>query len=205
MTQFTNLTTDYTSPTALVEETPYNNGDQAPIYLLIDWENQTIDVDTYYEPHSVPMDIFNKLRSRIRLPNNINAAYLHDEITDLIPKIEEIYAGYESIWNGHNWIGTLTDSSQEALYDLTYTIDTNPDHYFTTDETISLWDAADWFNSPIPELTPFTTPEELTELAEEYHDAAHADYAVIRGGTDAIKRHFQDQIDEMLDSQNQED
>ena len=197
MTQFTNLTTDYTSPTALVEENPYNNGNQAPIYLLIDWENQTLDVDTYYEPHSVPMDIFNNLRSRIRLPNNITAAYLHDEITDLIPQLEEILTGYSSKWNGHNWIGTLTDSAQDALYDLTYTIDTNPHHYFTTDETISLWDAADWFQDPIPELTPGTTPAELTELAASYHASALSDYAVIRGGTDAIKRHFQDQINNM--------
>ena len=195
-----NITTDYTQPTALVEENPYDNNNQAPIYLLLDWENETIDVDTYYELHSVPMDIHHKLRTRIRLPPNLNASYIREEIDELIPLINEISSGYSSEWNGHNWVGTYTANSSNALDDLIYTIDTIPERYFTLCCDLGLWDAAEWFQNPVPELTPNTTPDELTELASYYYDYALADYAVIKGGQAAIRRHFQDLIDEMIDT-----
>ena len=182
----------FSSPSELVEENPLNNGRQAPIYLLLDWEEETVDVDTYYEKNSVPMDIFHGLRTRIKLPDDIDATHLFQDVEDLMPAINEIYAGYVSEWDGNNWRGTFTDSARDKLAELEYQIENNPATiFYRMDQPCGLMDAGDWFQDRPAGLTADTTDEECEELASSEFDDVNSDgLIVIRGGYKKVVQHF---------------
>lgn len=106
-------------PTDLIEENPMDNGSQAPIYLTIDWENGIVDVAVVYETNSVPMSVFNGLETRIRLPGNIDASKLAEDVDDLMSRLDEIREGFESVWDGRNNVGRFTDEARETTRALT--------------------------------------------------------------------------------------
>jgi hypothetical protein len=205
-----NLIVEYEDSASLIEENPYNNGYQSPIYLLLDWENNTIDVDTYYETNSMPMDIFHGLRTRIRLPNNINASYFHSDIDDIIDRINTIRAGYESQWNGHNWIGNFTDEAEAELNSLTYDIEEHPYTLFhLLDDGAGIWDVDDYYAYGNPDdLYASMTDIEIRELAEYEYDNALSNYVKIRGGLDSLYNFLigaRDELIEEEESNNDED
>ena len=185
--------------TSLIESNPMDNGNQAPIYLLLDWDNETIDAGTYYEKNSMPMDIFHNLRTRIQLPGNIDASHLKDDIDDILQRLDRIQAGYSSEWNGHNWIGKLTAEAEDDLQSLRYEIETDPVSIFRLlDDTAGVWDVSSWFENIPDDITSDTTDEELETLADYYNHEAKISYDVIlKGGEDSVYRHFVDIRDEM--------
>ncbi|MCK9592834.1 MAG: hypothetical protein M0Q91_12595 [Methanoregula sp.] len=181
----------YESPIELIETDPFNNDNQADIYLSIDWEEETVDVITKYRDGSTAADVWHGLRTLIDLPGSVNARTLKSCIDDIMPHIEEISKGFESVWNGHNWVGQFSDEAEEKLRDLENDIERHPWTYFNElDGAAGVWDAGDWFQNPVEELTSETTDDELQAIAEHYESDAAVDHVVIRGGVDAIERHF---------------
>jgi len=189
----------YENATDLIEEDPFNNHYQADIYLSVDWESEEIGVEIYYRDGSTPGDVWHGLRRLIQLPNTVDASSLKEDVDDLLPRIDSIRAGYESYWNGHNWIGKFSDEAQEELYSLEYDIEQNPETLFRLCEDGGLWDADDWFVDPVEELTAETTDEEIKDLAETHKMYASSDRVIIRGGIDSIIRHFKNQRDKLID------
>lgn len=198
-----NIIPEYENGTTLIEENPYDNGYQAPIYLLLDWENNTIDVDTYYEKNSMPIDIFHGLRTRIRLPNNINAYTLHDDIDDIIDRINTIRSGFESRWNGHNWVGEFTDEAEGELNSLAYDIEDHPYTVFhLLDDDAGIWDASNYYEYGNPDdLTSSLTDTEIRELAEYEYDNALSNDIKIRGGIDDLYNFLIAARDELIEAE----
>ncbi len=190
----------YKNVTDLIEEDPFNNHNQAEIFLSVDWENEEIGVETYYRDNSTPGDVWHCLRSLIKLPNNVDPRYLKDDVDELLPRIESIRAGYESYHDGHNIKGRLSDEATQELYSLEYEIEQIPYKHFHLFEDGGLWDADEWFVDRVNEITAETTDDEIKDLAKSYeYDAKVADGVIIRGGLDAIIRHFKNQRDELID------
>jgi len=190
-----NNVTDYTDATALIEEDPYNNRNQAPIYLSLDWEEEIVDVTTYYRDGSTPGDVWHGRRSLIRLPNNVDASCTRADVEALMPRIEKIAEGYESKWDGSNWRGAFTEEVDADLQALEQEIEYET-HFTLLDEG-GLWDADEWFQDPVEELTAETADEEIKALAETYEEEARSEGVVIRGGVDSIEEHFRNQRDEL--------
>jgi len=118
-----NVIPNFESAIDLIVKDPFNNGNQAGIFLSVDWENGVVDVETLYQDISTPIDVWHKRRTLIRLPNNVNALYLRKDIDDLMPQLDKIREGYTSSVDIHgNVCGHLSDEALEKLYALEYEI-----------------------------------------------------------------------------------
>jgi len=196
------ISEDYNA-TDLIEENPYNNGQQAPIYLVIDWEAGTVDAEVHYGD-GVPESIWNGRATRIKLPNSIDASLLHDDVEDLMNKINEIATGYETVWNGSNWIGSFTGDARADLDELERKIEQDGHSLFSGMESGGLWDVVDWIQDNPDEITSETTDDELRDIADSYIDDARSSGVVISGGRDAVTEHFTEIRDRLIEEQNDE-
>jgi len=189
---------EYMSPVDLCEEDPFNRGYQARIVLEIDWENQTIGAKTVYG-NGYPYAVHNRTMSWITLPNNLDARYLKRDIDAIMPRIERIAAGFDTEWDGHNYIGKFTN--EDELIALIELIETDDGEIITRFYDGGLWDAADWFQEPVKELKPTTPDDELRFMAEVYTDDAYCSGIIIAGGVPATERLFRIQRDEMRENE----
>jgi hypothetical protein len=187
----------YENMTDLVEEDPYNNNQQCGIFLYIDWENETVDVETHYRDGTTPFAVYHNRATQIKLPHNIDAQEIRSNINELLPILNKISDGFDTEWNGHNWIGKFTEKSEEKLNNLIYEIEEYPSKYFNTNDNIGLWGANDWFVDKIDEITASATNNEIVELAKSYYDEAFNDGVVIQGGIGELIRLFTEQRNDL--------
>ena len=112
------LTDDIKTPTMFIESDPYNHGYQAQIVLEIDWKDNTANLNTVYRDGSIPFSVYNGLISWYNLPGDVDAVAFIDYYNEEIrPNVEELGKYYESIWDGHNWVGTFIKYPQKDEYD----------------------------------------------------------------------------------------
>ncbi len=173
----------------LVEEDRFNNNNQMPIYLVIDWVRETVDVEVRSHGYGTPIDAWNGLVRYIRLPDNVDARYLHDDIEGLMDKIEKIGKGFDTEYNGRDWVGYFNDVARQELYILEDDLGYYSEKYLHLNEHGGLWDAYDWFmNYNFEEVTPETDEDELHRIAEQYYEEALEQGVVIKGGVDKVYR-----------------
>jgi len=186
---------NFSNATGLLEENPMNLGHQAPIYLFIDWENETVDAYTYCD-NSTPGDVYHGKRSMIRLPGEVNAALMREDVDKLLPMIEKIFAGYESKWNGSNWKGTFNEESMDLIGKLIYDIEEG-DYFSTIDYWGGLYDVHDYFVDRPEGLTAASTDEEIEKIAEESIQNALGDDIKIIGGNGRVIEHLKQLREEL--------
>jgi len=178
-----NISKNYENATDLIETDPYNNNQQAGIYLSLDWQDETADVITKYRDGSTSFAVYHNLIDLIRLPDNVDAKTIHDTITDLLPRLDIILAGFSNDWED----GHMTDDAADGFNSLVYDIE--EDRIIRTHDG-GLYDAADWFVDTPDEITATTTDDEITTIASDHQFYASCDNVVIRGGLESIINHF---------------
>ena len=72
--------------------------------------------------NAVPVKVFNGEIRRLTIP----AGYTRKDIIDFYKKhrveFSTVTKGMNTVWNGNNWIGTLTDDADEALESLSHSL-----------------------------------------------------------------------------------
>ncbi len=175
--------TDYKYSGSLVESDPYNRNQQAPIYLVLDWDNRAVYIETM-TGQGIPERFWHRRADRIFLPRDIDATRLEAGIKEIEDDIQEIYKGYYTEWNGSNWIGDFSEETFDLLEELRIRIDRG--YVFSITEVGGLWHADDWFCDIPDEITADSTDEEIEELAREEYKGALAEGVGIVGGLDEV-------------------
>ena len=147
-----------------------------PCYVELDCEGETLsaEVDTAIGP-GTPFRVWHGRAIRWSIPALTESA-AEGMLLDLIPLAERICAGYSCAWDGSNNVGRYSEDARdaaEAIRDLC-------DRDWSEGETLSVWDAHDWYGScgtgaQIARqvgLTAETTDAELDSIVESEESAA---------------------------------
>jgi len=105
--------------------------DQIPIYLVLNWEDETVTIELRSPFDGTPVQVYNNLMTYIKVPHNVDASKLHDNTEDLMPYINDIYKGYKIKWNGSNYVGCFDESAYEKLISLMEEMEANPEDFLT--------------------------------------------------------------------------
>lgn len=109
---------------------------QMPIYLVVDWQNGTVDVCTRnYQIGGTPGRQWNGYEDTIQLPANIDAEKLAADIDQYyMQKLDQIRVGWYEEYDGNNYRGYLAEVSQELLEELRQEVETTGGYLSTLDE-----------------------------------------------------------------------
>jgi len=124
----------------------------------------------------------------------------------LVPLAVRVCDGYEKVWDGHNWTGTLDADAHEAEE----TIADLCDEASRCGDEIVVWDAADWLDRSLhtPEgfgLRADMTDDEVSALAERLQGEAQAEDVDYVEGLDAHLREWRDDLAAEEDEEDEED
>lgn len=171
----------------VIKEDPYDGygGKQAPIYLVLDWVDGTVGIETQFGD-GVSERVFNHQATQIRLPDNVFVGALWDDVEELLPRLEKIRTGYEPYYDGRNYRGSFSD---EARAELEYLKDEIENRYeqkvFRVTDRGGLWGAEYWIEDD-SDITAETTDEEIVDLAEYHFADAYSEGILINGGVGAV-------------------
>lgn len=147
-------------------------------YLELDCDKATLRADWNSEiGNAVPMDVWNGRTRRYSIPC-LNDDAANRLIEELLPLAEQIVAGYELRWDGHNQRGHLSEDAQDAELQLERIVE---EWDADESELVRVVDADDYFaNSPPLDLvTADTTDEEIKAIAAKV--LAESDCDIIEG------------------------
>lgn len=188
-----NVTEQYDSSTALIEEDPFNRGSPCPVYLSLDWDSGIVDIRSYYADGTTLSDVWHGLRSIIRIPETVDATNAKQDVETLMPRIQKIAEGFSAEWDGHNQVGSWTTHARDLLDDLISDLDEDKvDQYFTIlTAPAGLWEANTWFVDAPDEITATMSDDDIYNLAVDLESEASHDNVVICGGVPAIVKRFE--------------
>lgn len=166
--------------------------DQIPIYLVLNWEDETVTIELRSPFDGIPVKAHNNLMTYIRLPHNVDSLRIYNDIEDLMPYINEIYKGFEIKWNGSNLVGSFDESSYDRLMSLIDDIRNMPEEFFhLIYDPVGFFHASDYFdNFVIDGLTSETNEDEIRSLSEKWEDDLAVSGIYIIGGVDEIIKQF---------------
>lgn len=171
-------------------------GDNHSAAMIIDPRDYTLRVDVAYTGSGIPIDIYYDVVLRVWLPEDVDVVALREYLTSEPGRtlLTVIAAGHEVAWDGHNWIGTLSETAAAALETLTEAVQVF--HLAGRYEHAGRWEAADWLSlatsiknhavhvSDFPDdpvITPETTDAQLQAFANQLDETARNEYVSLRG------------------------
>jgi len=160
--------------------------DTQDIYLYVDAENERVWID--YDPEiggAVTSDIWHGRTRRYQIYEMISATGANNLLDDekVIALAERIIAGATIKWDGNNYVGILDDDAISADEEMEQYV---AQYTFQEAETVSLWNACDFFTSLSPDevmdevglhITAETTDQEIAEVARKYEESMNIDSA----------------------------
>ena len=160
-------------------------GQTAPQRAYIEFDCENKAVHAAYNPEvgsngAVPMDVWHRRALRFTCPNNQDAEYYNDLMADLLPTLEKILSGYESVWDGSNYIGKYTDEAEAAIEEA------EKECAYDPGEGYALWSAADWFAG-------MDFDSLLTIVARELVLSAMSDHAIL--DDDDVEEYLKEQFE----------
>lgn len=170
------------------------------VSLVLDPAEGTLSIDFRREIDPTPMRIWHGTVSRFPIASSVNAVHLTGDINtgafdDLF---DRIVAGHSAVWDGHNWVGRLTQDAEDAEEDLCERIEEYEIVAFG-----GLQDASDWLWSTRHEIgiTPTSTDAELQAIASKLEGEALNENVRLYGTLEALEYFRQ----ELIDAQDGED
>ncbi|MBD3262531.1 MAG: hypothetical protein GF334_12835 [Candidatus Altiarchaeales archaeon] len=83
-------------------------------------------------------------------PNNlVFGRKLKEFLEERVEDLEEIINGFETVWNGNNHVGRLTEDAEDALQDIQMTMEDKFSRYAYS--LPQYWDVWDWFSQGEPD------------------------------------------------------
>ena len=157
-----------------------NQTESQPCYIEIDLDNETMCADYNAEiGNAVPFNVWHNRTRRYPIPCLTgNAA--NELMKQLFPLAQKMVDGYETEWNGHNYIGTLNEKAQEAEDKLSEICESLC-HESESDQ-IQEWEADDWLHGQLPEgcvITANTTDGELRQIEDKIYSELDENVVVL--------------------------
>lgn len=134
-------------------------------YVELDCDSETLTADWNGEiGNGVPFNVWHYRTLRWAIPPlKIDAA--NALLERLAPLCQEIIDGYDTRWDGNNWVGDYTDEAMMARDQVAeICLDADQDW----DNMEKVWDVRDWFEYADLPINSNTEDDRLEELAEEY-------------------------------------
>jgi hypothetical protein len=157
-----------------------------PAYIEVDLECETVEADFSGEVGNggTPMRVYHGLVRRVPVTpyarGSALAAFLESE--ELQKLVERMIDGFESQWDGNNWIGRLTGDATAAEEELANAAET----FFPADEHVQVYTVGGWMESSmhtdedtgevvldgVGTITAETTQVELEAMAAAIRESA---------------------------------
>jgi len=145
-----------------------------PCYVELDCDDEVLRASYNADlENGVPMAVWDSRALRWTIP------LMQDETADALlveiaPHCETILAGYESQWNGNNYVGDYTDAADAAQEVIENICEAREED----GGDIEAWDAGDWYSSALTTdqvcselgITSTTTDGELETIAQDIED-----------------------------------
>lgn len=143
---------NFNKPTDLIEPNyPGQHPRQMPIYLKISFDTDPIEIYATTQDYRItgtPFDEWNGHVQVFELPSSVNAAKLKEWVDDkLIDYVKILAGGYESCWNGNNYVAKWSDKARQVLEDLNWKFSQNMDinsDFAPVTEMGGLWEPGEW-------------------------------------------------------------
>lgn len=169
---------NYNSFAPLYEQYPGQINPQ-DAYITVDPVDGEMLAD--YNPeigNAVPMDVWNGLVKRIPIPNTLKGKYVHPYMEEVRIRIEHACTGFESTWNGSNYVGYWPNWTQDLDYELESVC-----QEWTQDEesNVAVWDAADWFSPAPPSVSADMTNTQISAIEESESEYAKGEGVLLVG------------------------
>jgi hypothetical protein len=171
-------------------------GRPQPCYLTLNLESGEMTCRYNSEiGTNIPKSVYQQRVIWVSIPC-LTATAANRLMDEVAPIAQRILAGAEIVWDGHNHVGRLDDDAQAGVDALAERCAPEGGQWPDSD-TVSAWDAADWFGGEGREqtierlgLTADTTDDQIAEMArQEEADArasSDAGYVILIGGEDYL-------------------
>ena len=110
-------------------------------YVELDCAQATLSAD--YNPeigNAVPFSVWHGHDQRWEIPC-LRAGAANELLEDIRPLAERVVEGYESVWNGNNWVAEFDDDAQEAIKAIGELCDDNRRY---EDAIVQAYDVDEW-------------------------------------------------------------
>ncbi len=166
-----------------------------PTFIELDPEGTVVSARYNAEiGNAVPMAVYHGRIRRYSLPVPLKADAANELMEELMPLFERVCDGFETVWNGNNTVGKLTDdaiAAEEEIEKITDAIDAES-------SGIAYWDVADYLQDADLDITAETTDEELEAKATEWEEYAEGEDVAINGD---VLEYLTEKRDEMKDEE----
>ena len=178
------LISNYESIFQIIETDPFNHYKQAPIYMVVDWENKTVDIVTKYNDGTQTSRSFHNYDSYYKLPDNFDVLTFQEEFeeSELRTHLEDMGDCWKEVWNGNNYVGIFDNEHCELEYfdgQIVEAIDN-----LDTIENLGIWDADEWFCNSEDDLPYDWEYKKVNEIVEEMLAGAEMDNVLIKSEED---------------------
>lgn len=149
-----------------------------PAYLQLD-QDGFVSADYSGEiGNAMPVNVWHSIDRRIGINTNVSGDALREYMASagFRALIDRYYAGFDTEWNGNNWVGTVTEDALEALSQIEQDLENL--------ECINVFSADDWVE--------YATRSELEQHGDAVSYAKHL-YSLcdmdqdVEGGVSAIE------------------
>lgn len=173
------ITITQVSGTELYNRYPQQTSPQ-DCYVELDCEAETLSAEANPEiGNAIPFSVYHGRTLRWSIPA-LRADAANALLAEIAPLAERVCAGYECEWDGNNHVGRLDDDATAAREEIERLCSQDRDEH----ETVSVWDAAEWFgplgsrSTQAVELgiTAATTDDELAEIVRRERDNADGEH-----------------------------
>lgn len=174
------ITPEYPARTDLIiPDYPLQFPRMRSVYLVVDWDFKTVAIESRnYTIDGTPIGEWIGRIWTFKLPSLIDAVEICGFITEeILPRLEQIEAQYDTKWDGHNWVPDWKGSKHERIRErVAELLEDAPllDHG-------GLYSAEDWYQLEHPGVTADTTDFELEEMIPLLEIDAAMDNVILEG------------------------
>ncbi|MBT8453006.1 MAG: hypothetical protein KJO40_13640 [Deltaproteobacteria bacterium] len=179
-----------------------------PCYIELDCDDGSLCADWDGEiGNATPVSVWHRRTLRFDIPA-LKGHKANELLADIEPLAERVVAGYESDWDGNNWVGTYSDDAEDAIGDIQSLIASYYLH--DPDWALMVWDAGDYMDgvgdleAQAAELgvTADSTDDQLATIGEKLQEEGRINGdADLISNTDEYLEELRDHLRELRDDE----
>jgi hypothetical protein len=169
-------------------------------YIELNCPNRTLSAS--YNPeigNAIPFSVYHGHDQRFGI-NLMRGSTVNDLMEEILPLAQRVVDGYDSKWDGNNYIAKFTDNAQNALDEIEAICD-------SVEGDLEIWDAGDWLDAvthqtdiaveieSVGTITVQTTDDELEEM-ERTIDAMAETEGVFLNAVDRLLERYCNECNE---------
>ena len=150
----------------------HRRGDIRPLhgYLRLDLSDGSWDWGARGQGDGVPSREWHGHLISYHVPSSITSKGLDFVVSDedVISCVARVVAGYENVWDGHNYVAELADDARDAESELDRRIEALVEMMSPENGLLAnVWDVDDWLASGSFKIDASTTDDQIRAMADE--------------------------------------